>query len=179
MKLAATVRQWAYPAAFRIAPPIWSEDLLQAFEQLSRSLATPPRPSGDAPTRAGFSEQFLADLSTGVWRLQQKMRPAGSDELPNNMRRATRHLDAVCDVLNQAGVEITDHAHTPYVPGMSLKVIAFQPTAGIRREQVLETIKPTIYFQGQSIQIGEVIVATPIEVEVDATVQEFTEQETN
>jgi hypothetical protein len=44
---------------------------------------------------------------------------------------------------------------------MSLKVVAFQPTPGIGRERVIETIKPTIYFKGKAIQMGEVIVGRP------------------
>jgi len=44
---------------------------------------------------------------------------------------------------------------------MSLKVISFQPTPGLGRERVIETIKPTIYFKGKAIQMGEVIVGRP------------------
>ena len=44
---------------------------------------------------------------------------------------------------------------------MSLKVLAFQPTPGLTRERIVETIKPTIYFADQTLQMGEVIVATP------------------
>jgi hypothetical protein len=44
---------------------------------------------------------------------------------------------------------------------MSLKVLCFQPTPGLRRERVIETIKPTIYFKGKTIQMGEVIVGKP------------------
>jgi len=42
---------------------------------------------------------------------------------------------------------------------MALRVIAFQPTAGITREIITETIKPTIYRNDTIVQIGEVIVA--------------------
>jgi len=41
-------------------------------------------------------------------------------------------------------------------------VIATQPTAGLARERVTETLKPTIYWNGTIIQTGEVVIATPV-----------------
>jgi len=45
--------------------------------------------------------------------------------------------------------------------GLPLKVVTTQPTPGITKESVIETIKPTIYWQKQIIQMGEVVIATP------------------
>jgi hypothetical protein len=44
---------------------------------------------------------------------------------------------------------------------LPLKVVTSQPAPGIARETVIETIKPTIYWQQQIIQTGEVVIATP------------------
>jgi hypothetical protein len=45
---------------------------------------------------------------------------------------------------------------------MPLTVITTQPTAGIAKERVIETIKPTIYWNETIIQTGEVVIATPV-----------------
>ena len=58
-------------------------------------------------------------------------------------------------------IAIQDHLDQPYDSGQLLDVLAFQPTPGIEREVVAETIRPTVYLQGQQIQKGQVIVATP------------------
>lgn len=85
----------------------------------------------------------------------------GMDEPLPGMRKAYRHLESVWDVLTEAGVEIQDHTGAPFDPGLSLSVIARQPTAGITREKIVETVKPSIYFNKVLIQMGEVVVGTP------------------
>jgi len=107
--------------------------------------------------------RLLADIGTGLWRLRQKMLKPNSNEPADEMRRAYRHLESVWDALAQAGTEIIDHTDTPFDSGLSLKVVAYQPTSGLDRERVIETIKPTIFFRGRSIQMGEVIVGKPEE----------------
>lgn len=152
-----------YPAEFRIAPCAWPPEILAAIQQLKQVLAAKATDGTPHADSAAEKKQmrFLADVGTGLWRLRQKMLQPGTERPLEEMRRAYRHLESVWDVLAEAGVEIQDHTDTLFDPGMSLRVIAFQPTAGIERERVLETIKPTIYFQKRSIQMGEVIVATP------------------
>ncbi len=77
------------------------------------------------------------------------------------MKRAFRHLQATWDILADAGIEIQDHTGVLFDSGMSIKVLAFQPMADIDRETVIETIRPTVYFRSQRIQMGEVIVGRP------------------
>lgn len=158
-----TVRQWIYPAEFRIAPSAWPAELRVAIEQLTQAAArnTAERTAPPDPATEKQQMRLLAEVGTGLWRLRQKMQQPGTNRPLEEMRRAYRHLESVWDVLAEAGVEIQDHTDAPFDPGMSLRVIAFQPTAGIERERVFETIKPTIYFRKQTIQMGEVIVATP------------------
>lgn len=105
--------------------------------------------------------RFLAELATGLWRLRQRMLQPGTGDPSEPMRWAYRHFEAVWDVLTQARIEVQDHTGAPFDPGMSLKVIAFQPTPGMDREIVTETIRPSVYYKGESIQMGEVIVGTP------------------
>jgi hypothetical protein len=158
-----TVRQWMYPPEFRIAPSAWPSELLEAMERLTHA-ATPETADRTTPPDPATEKQqlrLLADVGTGLWRLRQKMQQPGTNRPLEEMRRAYRHLESVWDVLAEAGVEIQDHTDAPFDPGMSLRVIAYQPTAGIDRERVIETIKPTIYVRKQAIQMGEVIVATP------------------
>ncbi len=160
MGLLSGLRQLVYPKEFRITPPVWPPALLSAFEKLTE-VRDSISPGAKAPAAQKEQLQFLADIGTGLWRLRQKMVQPGTDRPLEEMHRAYRHLESVWDALSQAGVEIQDHTNALFDPGMSLRVIAFQPMPGIRREKVIETIKPTIYFKSQPIQMGEVIVGRP------------------
>ncbi|MBU1927321.1 MAG: hypothetical protein KKI20_06120 [Gammaproteobacteria bacterium] len=158
MNILTSLRQLKYPKEFRIASSAWTTELLSAFEKLTSS---PRAFTTEDSTTQKEQLRFLADVGTGLWRLRQKMVQTGTDRPLEEMRRAYRHLESTWDALTQAGVEIQDHTNTLFDTGMSLKVIAFQPTPGIGREKIIETIKPTIYFKKKSIQMGEVIVGTP------------------
>lgn len=155
-KLIATARQLLFPTEFRIADPPWPDDWLGTLRKLADSPSPPPPPPEDKDRI-----RFLADLATGVWRLRQKMLEPGTDRPKEQFRREYRHLESVWDVLTQAGMEIQDHTGKPFDSGQALKVLAFQPTSGVKRERVQETVKPTIYFKKQHIQMGEVIVESP------------------
>jgi hypothetical protein len=110
-----------------------------------------------------FITQLLRDIGTGLWRLRQKMYVPNSNQPLEEMRRAVRHFESVWDVLVEAGLEIRDHTGEVVPEGgvYALKAIAYEPTPNIKREMVIETVKPTIYFKKQLLQMGEVVIGTP------------------
>lgn len=161
-------RQMLFPKEYRIGRPIWPASATVFLERMVQQ----PEPSQPSPSEATVEVspsllaptelvRLLCEVGTGLWRLRQKMFQPGTDRPLEEMRRAYRHLEFVWDALTQAGIEIQDHTDRPFDSGISLKVLAFQPTAGIGRERIIETIKPTIYFRNTRIQMGEVIVGTP------------------
>lgn len=155
--LLTRLRQFVLPKEFRIprlsSPNCIRETLAEASDlEHEKILASETERERIA---------FLVDLSTGIWRLRQKMLEPGTQRPLEKFCREYRHLQSVWDVLTQAGLEILDHTGKPFDSGQAIKVIAFQPTPGVARERVQETIKPTIIFKGKHIQMGEVIVAAP------------------
>lgn len=167
MSIFTYLRQFKFPQEFRIPSPDYysPEDISKSLEQLLHSLleqgtnvASPVE--ADSLT-AKENIRFLADIITGLWRLKMKMVEPRTGEPLQEMRRAFRHLESVWDALTQAGIEIIDHTNVLFDPGMSIKAISFQPTPGLDREKIIETIKPTIYRKDSRIQMGEVIVGTP------------------
>ena len=103
---------------------------------------------------------LLAELVTALWRIRRRM--AGGTAAPGDpMRRTQRDLDAIWDRLTQAGMEVLDHTGDAYQAGKSLKVLAFQAMPEVHQRQIVETLKPTIYFRQEWLQLGEVIVGIP------------------
>ena len=159
MTILSAIRQHCFPQEFRIATVPWPVNmgqLLVGLTQLAKVASDP-----QVIATAEQDPRLFADIGTGLWRLRQKLVKPGTTQPLDEMRRPYRHLESVWDALAQAGVEIQDHTDKPFDSGMSLKVVSFQPTPGLGRERVIETIKPTIYFKGKSIQMGEVIVGIP------------------
>lgn len=105
---------------------------------------------------------LLADVATGIWRIENKFSDVDIDGLPDEIKKAHRHHESICDMLKNAKVEIRNHTGEKFPQGNpALKVVAFQPTPSVQYEVIAETIKPTIYYNGRLIQKGQVIVETP------------------
>jgi hypothetical protein len=113
------------------------------------ALAGEPRPRAHPAAGRAVPDAALADLATCLWRLRARL--ADPD----------RHLDAAFDALAGAGIEVRDHDGDPYNPGQPLTAVRFEPDAGVDRDRVVETLRPTVYRGGEVIQPAEVVVATP------------------
>jgi hypothetical protein len=117
-----------------------------------------------APSISDTEEQWLktaANIITSAWRAKVKMLDADTNEPTEPMKRVYRHVESIFDALKQMGVEHLDPVGRAYDSGMALKVITFEPTPGLSKEEIKETIKPSVIWQGRLIQMGEVIVGTP------------------
>lgn len=167
MTLAGRYRQMLFPRAFQIPESPWNDGEIDQLEQIAAHILEMSRVRTEADDPQEYSRMkqkryaFLAEIGTGLWRLRQKMIQPGTEKPLEEMRRAYRHLESVWDTLQQDGVTVYDHTGEDFDAGKSLKVLAFQPTAGLRRERVIETIKPTVYAGDEMVQMGEVIVGTP------------------
>jgi hypothetical protein len=122
--------------------------------------------SGDARTPEpaageGLPDPTLADVVTQLWRAETALRRLGDTGVPAPVRHARRHLETAFDALADAGVEVQTHDGDPFDSGQSIVAVAFEPDAGVDRERVTQTIRPTIYRRGHLIQHGQVAVATP------------------
>jgi len=132
------------------------KQLEELLTNLSKSIHTDNNPSVDQV----INKDFLAEISVGAWRLKKKMIDTKTGEPLNEMSRAYRHLESVFITLKNEGIEIQDHDGQSFDAGLSLKVLTYQPLPNIEKEYVYDTIKPSVYLNGERILMGEVIVAT-------------------
>jgi hypothetical protein len=105
--------------------------------------------------------RVFTHIATNAWRAKIKMVDSETGEPKEDMRRVYRHIEAVFESLKGIGIETIDPTGRAYDSGMALKVISFEQTPGLSKEEIKETIKPAVTWQGRLIQMGEVIVGTP------------------
>lgn len=162
---ASRLRQLMFRKAFRIPAPVWPADVLEQIEAARRDRGDrAPRPESRLEPGLTANEDtmvLVAELVTGLWRIRRRLLADGNGEPPEGQRAVFRHVESAWDVLAQKGIEVRDDVGARYVPGMALRVVAFQPTPGIQHEKVIESIRPSIFYRERLLQRGEVIVATP------------------
>lgn len=186
---ASDFRQLLFHREFRIARPAWpdqlGERLAKAIETAARAIADsaraveaaakaqeeaakvqidlPPPPDINATLQERL--RFLADVGTGLWRMRRSMVSTDFRNLLEarpleEMRKPFRWLVSTWDVLKESGLEIQDHRGDRYISGQSLKA-HFEAAPDLHEDTIIETIKPTIFFDSKIIQMGEVVVGTP------------------
>lgn len=164
MNWISEVRQRLYRREFRIQKPCWPE-LSAASPAAIPERGEESTADGDDTITSELPERqrrLVVTLATNLWRTRQKMIDPVSGEPPEHMRKAYRHVRSMWDALRESEIEIQDHTNQPFHLGQTLNAIAFEPRAGLSKDTVLETVKPTIYFRKRLIQMGEVIVGTPV-----------------
>jgi hypothetical protein len=146
----------------------------EAVEQASVGHEIPqPRGAGSPPKGDTWPEEIkvaILSLASNAWRAKIKMVDSESGEPREEMRRVFRHIEGMFNTFGELGLHITDHqARDPYDSGMPVTVIGWEETPGLSREEIVQTIKPSITRQGQILQWGEVIVGTPVEANATDT----------
>ena len=66
--------------------------------------------------------------------------------------------------LSGIGMEVKDRTGEAFDYGLPEKVLTAQPQPGLTREIIIETVRPTIYWNTQIAQPGEVVIGTPPEI---------------
>lgn len=151
-EIAENLRQRGQHAAFRIEPPVWDEPQRRQLGRLLDQLA-----------EAVLDDGALVAAGTGLW--QARARLARSTDDPKRTRQVNRYLGNTEKALADLGLLVQDHTGDRYHSGLSLQVIAMVDDANVAEETVVETIRPSIYLGGRTLQLGQVVVAFPPEKE--------------
>lgn len=166
-KLLGSIRQLMFPREFRIAVPVWPTSYLESvtniIQQIETELTNTIAVGNKEPEPSPDNIGLLADIATGLWRTRKNIVQERTDTPKEGMGKAFRHVQSVFDALETAGIQIKDHTREKWADGRSINVIAFQPMPDLTEEIIIETIKPSIFFNEQHIQKAQVIVGTPPE----------------
>lgn len=150
---------------FKIPAAQWPDESKVAEALASQMMAAMSRQGGGgSEVRYAVPPNIvkgMADIATNIWKAKCRMLDGDSGEVREEMKRVYRHVESALETLTEIGVELKDHTGSAFDYGLPLKVVTTQETPGITRETVVETLRPTVYWQKQIIQMGEVVVGTP------------------
>jgi hypothetical protein len=108
----------------------------------------------------------VVSMATQVWRIHTRVIDPLEGEPKDaitreDIRRIARSLESMVGSLGQIGIEIKDRTGETFDYGLPEKVVSAQPQAGLTKERIVETMRPTIYWGNRIAQQGEVVIATP------------------
>lgn len=109
----------------------------------------------------------LVALAMSAWRMRTKLHDSNREPREeigrDDLKKLNRYCDAMFEALSGVGMEVRDRTGEPFDYGLPEKVVTAQPQPGLTREIIVETIRPTIYWNMQIAQPGEVMIGTPLE----------------
>ena len=110
-----------------------------------------------------LSMDLVSSLSIELWRLEKRIDKVKST-IDNSI---TDQFQRIKDMLGKQDIEICEHTGAEYNDGMSVKVLHVEEVDNLPlgSMKVIETVKPSIYYRGQVISHGEVIVGKSKEKE--------------
>jgi hypothetical protein len=156
-------------------PDVPVDQALREFEEMQKKVSTPSSTAAPAnPPLAAVASDSSGDLSTALhgsitnivtnlWRAKAKLIEPGTGEPKEETRRVYRHIEGALETFTQLGLSITEMVNQPYDPGLPVKVLTFQPTPGLKRDTIVEVVRPTIIWRDTLLQMGEIVVGIPAE----------------
>lgn len=160
------------PDELDIKRPDWPDPRELVWE-LAKELSEPKRNESEGFSAVDFAgvvpRSFVkatVTVATNAWRIHTKLVDSVSGEpreeiTKEELKRVRRYVETILEALVNIGLEIKDRTGEIFDYGMPEKVVAAQSQEGLNREQVVETIRPTVYWGHQLVQQGEVVIATP------------------
>jgi hypothetical protein len=104
----------------------------------------------------------LIEMATNAWRLKVRMVNPETGEPREETSKLYRFVEGLFRALSDAGIQVIDKTGKPYNSGMSEKVVSFEQTPGLLREEIIDTVRPAIRWKEQPLYLGEIIVGIPV-----------------
>lgn len=155
------LRQLRHPPQFRIPRPPLDPAQAEWVAAVLDEVAAAEALAEQARTPRGAGTDALLWAAVGIWRALRKLDRQTGSLSAADLRQVRRQVHASRQALADDGLEIQEHDGMPFDSGQSLEALVFQDEPGLDREVVLETVRPSVYFRGERIQMGQVIVGRP------------------
>ena len=99
-------------------------------------------------------------MATNIWYIKKQL--VKREKKDSYLKKIDRRIESVVQNLEELGIQIVDYeVGDPYNDGMALNVISSQPNNALKKDQICEVLKPTIYLNDNIIQAGNVVIEGP------------------
>lgn len=142
--------------------PLGIRDAPMALDGLDLSAWLPPAaPAAPAPQAAAAAPEVLAAIAVEAWRLKGRLARLKETLAAKEARPIESAVAKMEEALAGAGIQTEDPQGRPYHDGDPFEVLLFEPTPGLARPTVTQTVKPAVLVNGRLARRAEVVVGTP------------------
>ena len=102
-----------------------------------------------------FADSF--DFEDYIRKVQFQQKTLEKTLIP--LKNLSKKYDRTLRILKKNGFQIVEFDGKKFNDGMSIKVLGYDSRSDIEEDIIIETVKPTIFFNGKEYLKGEVIVS--------------------
>lgn len=144
-----------------------SEELAGDVAKLSSTDATEPQKSEQGSTEVVLQRAIIANANQ-VWRafsavFEDEGATIREEMSAQEIRKVAKAIESMKETLTSLGIRIVDRLGEPFNAGLPEQVVTEEPREGLSREQIIRTIRPTIFWNQTMVQRGEIDIAVPSE----------------
>jgi hypothetical protein len=131
-----------------------------AFDQESK------RGSEAASSAEMILQRSLIANANQAWRIATTVFDPETKDVKEELRtqeirKVAKAVESLMETFKELGIEIKDRLGEPFDYGLPDQVITEEQREGLTREQIIRTIRPTIFWNKTMVQKGEVDIAVP------------------
>jgi hypothetical protein len=108
---------------------------------------------------AGF--KLIISFCIEMWRLEKRFKKLHDEQPDLDLSAFFDQMERIRDLFIRDGIVVKDYLDEGYKEGISLQVLHFEddPTLPPGYAKIVETVRPTIFYNDKVIFHGEVVVA--------------------
>ena len=129
---------------------------------------TPPEKQSDSVNSDNVTmlSKALVTIANQAWRISSAVIDSESKDpkhelTTQDLKKIGHALDGMMETLASLGIKVVDRLGEPFDAGLPDQVVTEEIRAGISREQIIRTIRPTIIWNQTMVQRGEIDIAVP------------------
>lgn len=143
---------------------------IQLANDLLKTLESEPNPqqeaSGVTAAEVTVLQRSLITVANLIWRIASAIIDTESKEIKSELsaqeiKKVGNSLESIKETLGGLGIKIIDRLGEPFNAGLPDQVVTEEVQEGLSKEQIIRTIRPTIFWHQTLVQRGEIDVAVP------------------
>lgn len=108
-----------------------------------------------------FDDTF--DLEDYIKEVEYHRKSLEKTSIP--LKNLSKKYDRTLKILQKIGFQIVEFNGKKFNDGMSIRVLGYDSKPGVEEDIIIETVKPTIFFNNKEYLKGEVIVSKKLDSE--------------
>ena len=155
------LQELEYPELLRVEK-IEEPSLPKIAEMLNivKALETKTQSQSDI-SECEMLKNALIEVAGQVWRFKSRLGVLEKTIEARQWKGLDSVVRSILSSLLQAGLELKDHTGEAICGGEAWTIVSWETVEGIETTRVIETVRPTLYYNNELIQPAEVIAGKP------------------